>query len=364
MSEVDIIGLDAEIHKKFQDDLSNLPKFEEKLKELENRLKKETLAKKTKKQLLECKTLLSEFIDDVKNEKSKSFYILECYPIIEEYKKSLVKPKKISFMGRAKVEEKDEKVSAIILSYVEAVKRYINHIIKNYHSPKKKNVAITCIRCDGKNFEAEESDNICLDCGCQQRKECVITSYKDVDRTNVTSKYSYERSIHFRDRIAQYQGTQFTTIHNEVYTGLEECFKKYGLLIDSPIKEIKYSKITKEHIVLFLEELEYDKFREDVNLIHYKITGVKPDDISHLEKDLLKDFEILSALYDKKNKGSKTERKSITSYYVLYQLLCARKHPCNKADFKLLKTLDRQIDHDVKYESLFEELGWTFTPLF
>ena len=125
-----------------------------------------------------------------------------------------------------------------------------------------------------------------------------------------------------------------------------------------------FGRIEKEHIMLFLKELGYIKHYENIHLIHFTLTGKKPDDITHLENKLLDDFDQLTALYDKKYKF-KIERKNfINTQYVLYQLLRRHKHPCNKEDFTILKTVDRQSFHDNITKVLFSLLGWNHSPSF
>ena len=114
---------------------------------------------------------------------------------------------------------------------------------------------------------------------------------------------------------------------------------------------------------MFLKELEYNKHYENINLIHYNLTGVKPDDISYLENKLLDDFDSLTELYDKRFKN--IDRKNfINTQYVLYQLLSRHKHPCIKEDFTILKTIDRKSFHDDICKVLFEERGWNHSPFF
>ena len=91
-------------------------------------------------------------------------------------------------------------------------------------------------------------------------------------------------------------------------------FERHHLLIGNSKtpKKQRFNNITKDHIHLFLKELEYTKHYENVNLIHYNITDKKPDDISHLEDKLLHDFDLLTDLYDKKFKNKPGfERKKL-----------------------------------------------------
>jgi len=98
-------------------------------------------------------------------------------------------------------------------------------------------------------------------------------------------------------------------------------------------------------------------------LIHYKFTGILPDDISHLEEVLMIDFDMLSKLYDKRFKHLK-RKNFINTQYVLFQLLSRHKHKCNHSDLIILKTIDRKCFHDMVCKQLFEELGWNHTPLY
>ena len=129
---------------------------------------------------------------------------------------------------------------------------------------------------------------------------------------------------------------------------------------------IRFSKITKEHILLFLKETSHSKHYEDIVLIYHKLTGKKVDDISHIEDKLMEDFDKISNVYDQKFKFTgKIDRKSfINTHYVLFQLLNRHKYPCRASDFNMLKTLDRKSFHDEIVKEIFEHLNFNFKPIF
>ena len=54
----------------------------------------------------------------------------------------------------------------------------------------------------------------------------------------------------------------------------------------------------------------------------------------------------------------------INSQYVLYQLLRKYNYHCDKEDFNILKTSDRQNFHDDVCKELFKTLGWNFKCIF
>lgn len=150
-----------------------------------------------------------------------------------------------------------------------------------------------------------------------------------------------------------------------MYDAILDQLKKHHLLIGNertPRKE-RFSRITKDHILLFLRETENTKHYENVNMIYYTITGNKADDISHLEHDLLDDFDKLTSLYDIIFKNI-DRKKFINMDMVLYELLMRHKHPCREEDFPILKTIDRKFFYDEVTRILFEALGWNYVPLY
>jgi len=122
----------------------------------------------------------------------------------------------------------------------------------------------------------------------------------------------------------------------------------------------RFSGITKQIILRFLRELGYSKHYENVHLIHYKVTGIKPDDISYLEDRLYEDFNKLVVVYDRLFGKTLNRKNFINTQQVLLQLLVRHKHHCNLDDFSILKTLERKAQHDEILEACFRELGWSW----
>ena len=58
-----------------------------------------------------------------------------------------------------------------------------------------------------KNFTIDNNFIYALNCGIQQFCEIKnLFSYNAINRVNITSKYTYDRKIHFRDCVNQFQG--------------------------------------------------------------------------------------------------------------------------------------------------------------
>jgi len=362
--DMDILVIDQKIKKKFLGEQKELPKLTKNLEELYKTYRSEGLSDRIKQIVGKNIEELNSKILNISNMYDYDFYIAETSKYIEEYKIILKTPIKMSFMGKKTKSNKKKK--EVINKYLEKAQKYTSIKIEF----KKQKDKMVCNNCDNKKFfDVEENCiYICVQCGSQQQLLSHTSSYKDINRVNISSKYTYDRKVHFRDCINQYQGKQNSTIDVKVYIDLEDQFGRHHLLItgENVSKKKRFSKITKYHIHLFLKELDYAKHFENINLIYYNMTGRKLDDISYIEDMLLGDFDTLATLYDKmfKNKPGFDRKNFINTQYVLYQLLLKNKHQCKKEDFTILKTVDRKSFHDNVMKQLFSTLGWSFHALF
>lgn len=233
----------------------------------------------------------------------------------------------------------------------------------------------SCENTDDDRFEIDDFNRkTCLDCSTQQYAIETGITHRDYTRVNIVGKFIYNRVLHFQDCIKQYQGKQNCKIPDKLFKDLDDKFTAYRLLIPgtkdgSPLpNHIRYSKITRNHIMMFLKELRYTKHYENVNLIYFTLTNKRLDDISHIENRLIDDFKELVSLYDDihgKDKPEELDRKNFMNVqYLLFQLLRRHGHPCKIDNFTILKTVDRKIFHDNICKNLFNKLGWKFTPTF
>ena len=360
MSEtIDIIDLDNKIRNNFKSQKENIDFYKKRLFDIELTLNNTNLHNKLKNEIKQSHIALSEYIKNITEDINYNVYIIKTVQLIEEYKNILEKPIKITFLGKPNKNNKEK--DKISKEYLEIAKHYI-HI-----EVPKENSKIICRNCNNKkDFDIiEQNIYICTKCYSQQIILKYSSSYNDINRINIASKYMYDRKVHFRDCIKQYQGKQNSTIPDKIYIDLTVEFNNHHLLLgkDNDSKEYRFKNITKNHILLFLKELGYANHYENVHLIHYNLTNIKPDDISYLEDKLMDDFDNLTDLYDKKFKDI-NRKNFINTQYVLYQLLQRHKHPCKKEEFIILKTIDRKFFHDEVCKTLFETLGWNHTPFY
>jgi hypothetical protein len=362
--QLDILSIDAQIKEEFSKEYEKIDEYKKKIDDFKETCKKKNLSIRSINTLTENTNNLEKNLKEIVSNEKLYFYIAETSDLIQQYKKILQTPIKVTFMGGRQKNNKEK--NKVIRDYLKIAQNYIILDI----DLNMKNKKIECNNCPNNLlFDIiDESIYICISCGSQQEILLHTSSYKDIDRINISAKYTYDRKVHFRDCINQYQGKQNSTINSEVFIKLEDQFYRHHLLIGDKDtdKNIRFSKIEKEHIHLFLKELDYTKHYENINLIHYHMTGKKPDDISHLEDKLLDDFDELTELYDRKfkNKPGFNRKNFINTQYVLYQFLLRYRHPCNKDNFTILKTVDRKSFHDDIAKKCFEELGWNHSPLF
>ena len=365
--EIDIFSIDRQIKDSWNKKKEDIESIDTQIQDLEDiKNTNENMSLHVVRDVDEKINKLKQKKEDIKNINTiQNFYIMDFSDLIEQYKYLI--PTKISFMGKSKKPSNE-----LSKSYLEILNKYdIEYKEFEYLIEKNKKVEKRFCSCGVSSFinQTEQNLEICENCGKQEEKSYKSLSYKDISRINMSSKYSYERKIHFKDCINQFQGKQNSTIDEKVFKNLEEQFERHGLLVgiekDTPKKE-RFQNITKEHVLLFLKENGQSKHYEDVILIYHKMTGRKVDDISHLENQLMEDFAKISNLYDKKFKFTgKIERKSfINTQYILFQLLRRHKYHCKKEDFNMLKTLDRKSFHDDIVKELFEYLNFNFTPIF
>lgn len=368
-----ILGMDAKIRENFlkkENELQNMKKYLTELK-----LTNSKIPKKLKMEVEKIISKLEDVITSIELQIGKNFYISDTILLIERYKELLNKPISISFYSNT-INEVEREKRKITKEYITIAQKYLPELkLQSISTKKDKHLGLQCKCGNSDCFDMiEDTIYVCKECGEQQENFGTIISYKDIDRVNMSIKYSYDRKIHFRDCLNQYQGKQNSNIPKEVYNNLFEQYCKHGLIenkknckfmdLDKKERESLCSKITKDHINMFLKELGYTKHYENINLLHYNMTGIKPDDIYYLEDKLLTDFDMLIEIYDKKFKNRTARSNFINTQYVLYQFLRRYNHPCKKENFVTLKTIERQSFHDEVTKVCFEELGWNHFPMF
>lgn len=299
---------------------------------------------------------LSDLIEDLDNDISFGFYVIESQKYISEYiELSKNSNMAISFMKKDRV--KNPKMIELTSAFIELVSKY-NSILKLDLPCRgaEKKIPIVCHCGNTKDFEiVDKRLYYCLKCGTQIKEHIGNRStYKDTERANVSNKYKYTRMIHFKNCLKQYQGKQKTRIS-------PQCL--IDVISQLSINGIQKDMINPQHVRIALQETGQSDQYENFVLIWSMITHRDCPDISYLEDIIIQDFQVLERTYNEII-GTKEERSSFMSYpYVLYQLLLRRNYKCDLNFFNMLKS-DRILWLDSIMEKIYNKLEWTgFTPL-
>lgn len=390
---IDIIHIHELIIKYFESEIEKINVYENQLKELQKNNQSETLSSKTKRMLSIQEEKLQSVIETIRKNSKYNFYIFNAVPLIERYKEMIKTPVKLSFMNSNIVKVQNNKIQnekiKIVNLYMNLLKKnqfqlnelipeeYINEISKFENlnimchcenggtvCSNCKNDVLKCEECQSTEFDVDGNLFTCIHCGMQADLINTTSCIKDIDRINISSKYTYDRRSHFKECVNQFQAKQNQNIPDKVFEDLYHQIKIHNLLdgTDDDPPEVRYKRLNKEHIQMFLKELNYTKFYEDIIYIYYKITNKPPEDISHIEAKLLEDFDTLIELYDKKykNSGQHKRKNFINIHCILYQLLLKHGYKCKRSDFNILKTVDKKAIHDEIIHDLFKELSWNF----
>lgn len=346
-ADVNIFHIDSRIKHKLRTQISSVSELENDLKKLINIIQNtdDVISKTLASREI---TILRKRIQDLESSFELMLYTYRTTDLLDEFRDILLNSKSSFVMLETdnKVRQVEKRKSEIISSFLNIAQEYID--ILNYQQKPEKMI---CENCNGVNLSLAQDDTIyiCENCGVEIEIFDDSPSYKDTDRVNMSSRYTYSKKGHFLDAIKHFQGIQNTDpkrIQNVVVILIDEI-KKHNL---TP------KNVTKAHIYMFLNEQDLSKHYEDLNLLHHIITGEPCPDISTYEKDLIDLFEKLEEAYAKVQSPDRVN--SLNVYYKLYKLLQKLGYKCSKADFCILKTQNKEDEHDEKMKEAWDILGW------
>ncbi|ABF70534.1 hypothetical protein [Trichoplusia ni ascovirus 2c] len=293
--------------------------------------------------------------------------------IISEYMNLLSKP--ISRGGRKQLEIQRKRLTR---EYVDSLnvlldmsKHYTKFLKCNNHAylgggnSKSNNTNTSNYKCDEcgnvDKFNKDVDSITCDVCGCELT--LLVETFRTSSVRNSTCNSVYNRTMHFRDCLYQYQGMHTPILSNDVYVSLVKAMRECNVMGNTGVKEVDGANVTKGVVLYFLKQLNFTRHYDDAVYIHHALTGQEPDNVQHLEAQLIHDFSILSKKYDELYAGKKERRSFINMQIVLYQLLKRYNHPCKLDDFASIKSLEQRARRDELYKDLFNALGWKYEDI-
>ena len=365
--DYNILHIDEILHKKFeQEKRRQIASLTSKL-ELENNKVKTRQSmierKASRKNIADFEALIQKYEEDIDKKKycEKSREILDAYREIGPINNV------VSFLSNNREEtpipetrEQQEVRHRIISSYLEIARKYIPIDLV-----RKLTDNDICLGCGIDTSELEEIDDdctICPNCGLEKINIIKSAFYADGGRIN-NCRNNYEDRANFEKVLARYQGKQITKPGKELYIKLDEYFisrglssREYNALPLTP----EGTKVGTSRDMMFevLSNIGCSGYYDDINLICSVFFGWTLPDVSHLEDDIMKDYDEFQAVYDQlpDRDGRKS---SLNSQWKLFILLKRRGWPCKAKDFKIPTTASILEYHKIKTKEIYQILGWT-----
>lgn len=347
--DLNIFHIDSEIQKKLESKIHIMSDLENELGKMlwvlqhsNNSVDKNLASKKA--------SMLRQSIQDLETSLELALYMFKTSDILEEYR-SLIDnsgPQSFINLNPQKPNSADRRKKELISQFLCVAKDYIE-IENNTQNFEK----IICPECSSIDFDFDDENSIyvCKDCRVEIEILDDSPSFKDTDRVNMSSRFSYTRRGHFITSMKRFQGTQNVDPKkiNRVVDVLKEQMELHGLTKET---------VTKDQLYMFLADCKFSKHYEDLNLLYHIITEKPCPNISHVEDKILE-------LFDKQEAAlcvvlEDVRDNSLNVNYKLYKLLQKVNFPCKKDDFYILKTKTKEDEHDDSMKKAWKLLDWTW----
>lgn len=358
--DFDLIEVDLQVREYLSSRITTLQQLEHDLSRALCVLKSDTADETQKVLARENTLLLRRSIKDLESTMEYALYDYRTSTILEEYSSLAEKNKTKSFLvNKTRVNvEQEKRLQELRNTYIGTCRQHLDVRIQK----KRAHRSLICGICGCTNMRVNIEDDslyVCMECYAEEEILIDAPSFKDTDRVNLSSKYTYTRKGHFIDASKHVQGTQ--NIDNakieKVIEYIHEEMEHHNLVAEQG----KPNSVTMDNIYLFLTEKSLREHYEDLFLLHSMITGVPCIDFSEYMDDLLNDFEQLEEVLEKIKDENRIN--SLNVYFKLCALLQRRGFKCKKDDFYILKTKTKEDEHNEKLEEAYALLGWEWKTI-
>lgn len=341
--------------------------IQEKIIQLTSEIDKGSLSYNERRSLENEINNLKKGMYDYENNISYNNYISETKDLLIEYNKvASNKSKGVVIFRAIKETEKQEVIEKrikIIQDYFKIAKNYIRLEITHKTTTK-----VLCPLCnlDLAKIQVEEDMGLytCPQCGYERESICHISTFKDIQKINPTSRSNYDDCENFRKSLQRFQGKQTHQPPQKLYEQLDGYFIKLGKGLSSeilrlPLNEDGQKKGTSRQMMFeALSETNNSAYYDDINLILHNYWGWSLPDISHLEEKIMEDYIMTQKVYN--SIQNKDRNASLNIQYRLFVHLKAVDFPCNKSDFKIQTSRDSLIFHNEMWKIMCERTGLKF----
>ncbi len=285
---------------------------------------------------------LRNTINDIEYGMAYALYVFRTSRILEAYKSVIGESTdNVTFIKTTEIVDikKVHHKNKLILAYLRIAKEYVN--LENF---KQKINKPTCDSCYSTNLIVQENSLTC-ECGNVMEQLDDAPTFKDSERVNMSSRYTYTCRGHIMEAMNRFEGKQNTTIDDDTIEALKAELLLHGLTAKNT---------TKDHVYRFMTENKMSDYYADVNLIYFKITTINPPDITQYRDELLEMHDQLEEAYMEVKDEERLN--SLNVNWKLYKLLQLVGYQCKKDDFFCLKTPAKQAEHEQKWYDMIEYL--------
>ena len=166
-------------------------------------------------------------------------------PILDEFVACRKNIQKISFFRsqNESINNDKQKIQDVVDKYIKIVKYYFpkqyekHWTMENDKILKRKKIKLSsikqCQNCfmESDKFVIADNHTVCSGCGnvISMTSDNLI-SFRDIERINIGSKYTYDRKTHFKECIKRFQGKQNVNIPPKLFEDVVKQLTDYDLI--------------------------------------------------------------------------------------------------------------------------------------
>lgn len=335
-----------------------------KIKELKDKIEYENFKLKNASSIIDEKnarrliTTYTQECTKIEGDGDLTEYLSLSTNLIDNYKK-LGTIKTIISLDNSRVNQEEDIDKSnyrhqLIYKYLDIARKYIQVEVFR----ESKNI----IRCDECETILETNDMvpICPKCGAE--KETLLIA--DVKNPSVRNRY--EDRLNFYKGILIFQGKFQVKLPDNWREKLDEYFKSYSLpsaeeIRKMPLVQGRKEHTTKELMYQALGKVNMSSLYKHTNLLCNLYWGWDLPDISSIEDNIMRDYDLSEQIINTIVKGKKSR---INREFRLYQLLRKNGYECFPEDFRIIKTQDILEYYINLWSQVCEKLNWKFFPIF
>lgn len=209
---------------------------------------------------------------------------------------------------------------------------------------------------------------VCTDCGIQDdmvSKE----SYRGTGRkTAYVQKSDYVSRENFIKGLQRFQGKRARKLPVDMFERMDSYVKRFDLPVSEVVKKMNVrsdgkrgpKEFTRRYMKSLLDELGYESYYNDINLITHLYWGWELPNLSMHEEQIKKDYDMAQSVF---NDIPKDRQSSLVLPYQLYRHLRRVGYPCDIDDFDIVTTPEIRQSYESIWKEICRRLDWEFQPI-